>query len=512
MTRSFLAMLLAFAMTFALMVLPQPAAADANKFVRLGLGKTMVVRLPANARDVLVGDPKIADVVVRTANTAYLFAKGVGQTNAFFFDASGRQILNLNIDVGIDGQALQELLRKAVPNAQINVDTVNNNVILGGTAPNAADAQRAVDLAQAFVQSNPSSSSGGSSGGGSSGGGSSGGSSGGAAISASPSSGSSGPSATIVNNIAITGNDQVMIRVRVVEMNREVLKQFGISTAALLQSGGLKIGFANTNDFKLNGNMDPGAFLPRNCISLNCFIGGGLNTAFSSDGNTLDSVLKAYERDQLTRTLAEPTLTAISGESAKFLAGGEFPIPVSQQNNTTTIEYKPFGVGLGFAPVVMSEGRISMKISTEVSEPTPLNSFTLGSANTDATLDIPGLKVRRAETTVELPSGGSMVMAGLIQEDTKQALAGMPGIKDLPVLGTLFRSRDYKSNETELVVIVTPYVVKPVNESKLATPLDNYNTPSDRQTIIWGRLNKIYGAQNQQPKGVYHGNVGYIVE
>jgi pilus assembly protein CpaC len=232
----------------------------------------------------------------------------------------------------------------------------------------------------------------------------------------------------------------------------------------------------------------------------------GLGSSFVGNGVQIDDLIKAYERDGLIRTLAEPTLTAISGENAKFLAGGEFPIPVAQDNDRTTIEFKPFGVGLGFTPVVMSEGRISMRITSEVSETTPENAI-----RTDR-LTIPGLKVRRAETTVELPSGGSMVMAGMIQERTKQDLNGIPGVKDLPVLGALFRSRDYLSNETELVVIVTPFIVAPVNENKLTTPLDTLNLASDRQTILWGRLNRMYGVQGGGAKGVYQGNVGFIVE
>ncbi len=212
----------------------------------------------------------------------------------------------------------------------------------------------------------------------------------------------------------------------------------------------------------------------------------------------------------MLRTLAEPTLTAISGESAKFLAGGEYPVPVGADDNEVKIEFKPFGVGLGFTPVVMSEGQISMRINTEVSELSNENAITIASGTDEIT--IAALKVRRAETTVEIPSGGSLVMAGLIQDTVKQHINGIPGLKNLPVLGTLFRSRDFQSDQTELVVIVTPYVVSPVNEKQLATPFERFNTPTDRQTILFGRLNKIYGIAGDGPKGTYHGNVGYIVE
>jgi pilus assembly protein CpaC len=445
--------------------LPPYAQADESRFVRLGLNKSMVIRLPTASRDVLLGNPAIVDAVVRTRNTAYLFAKSVGQTNAFFFDADGRQILSLDIEVALDGKALQRLIDRAIPGSRITVDTVNSNVILSGTAANAAEARRAVDLATAFL--------GGSSG-------------------TTASAGGGGGSGNVINNIAIIGKEQVMLRVRIAELQRDVLKQFGIDTRALFSSGGLTVGFLNANPFTVNGPLTRAD--------------AGLGGSFVGKGVEIDALVRAYERDGLIRTLAEPTLTAISGENAKFLAGGEFPIPVAQDDDRTTIEFKPFGVGLGFTPVVMSEGRISMRITSEVSETTAENAV-----RTDR-LTIPGLKVRRAETTVELPSGGSMVMAGMIQERTKQDLDGVPGVKDLPVLGTLFRSRDYLSNETELVVIVTPFIVSPVNENKLATPLDSLNVASDRQAILWGRLNRMYGVQGSGPKGVYRGDVGFIVE
>ncbi|HEX3216314.1 MAG TPA: type II and III secretion system protein family protein [Aestuariivirgaceae bacterium] len=490
-----------------LIIAPASAGADDSRFVRLGLNKSMVIRLPTATRDVLLGNPAIVDAVVRTQNTAYLFAKSVGQTNAFFFDAEGRQILSLDIEVALDGKALQKLISRAIPGSRITVDTVNSNVILGGTAANAAEARKAVDLATAFVNGSSGGSTGGSAGAAAAGGatasaagGSNGGGSGG------------GNTGVIINNIVIIGKEQVMLRVRVAELQRDVLKQFGIDTRALFSSGGLTVGFLNVNPFTINDSLNGGLQTLANPL-----MGGvagtspvtaatGLGSSFVGNGVQIDDLIKAYERDGLIRTLAEPTLTAISGENAKFLAGGEFPIPVAQDNDRTTIEFKPFGVGLGFTPVVMSEGRISMRITSEVSETTPENAI-----RTDR-LTIPGLKVRRAETTVELPSGGSMVMAGMIQERTKQDLNGIPGVKDLPVLGALFRSRDYLSNETELVVIVTPFIVAPVNENKLTTPLDTLNLASDRQTILWGRLNRMYGVQGGGAKGVYQGNVGFIVE
>jgi len=214
------------------------------------------------------------------------------------------------------------------------------------------------------------------------------------------------------------------------------------------------------------------------------------------------------ERVGVLRTLAEPTLTAITGESAKFLAGGEFPVPTGRdRDGNITIEFKPFGVGLGFTPVVLSGGRISMKVSTEVSELSSQGAVTLG------TISIPALKVRRAETTVELPSGGSLVMAGLIQESLKQTINGFPGIKDVPILGSLFRSRDFQNSETELVVIVTPYIVKSVARDKLVRPDKGFEVASDMETIFMGQLHKIYGVRGRPlPRGAYRGGVGFIIE
>jgi pilus assembly protein CpaC len=231
------------------------------------------------------------------------------------------------------------------------------------------------------------------------------------------------------------------------------------------------------------------------------------SVGWTSPNNRANAIIRALEQDGLIRTLAEPTLTAISGETANFLAGGEFPIPISQDDSKISVEFKPFGVGLSFTPVVMSEGRISMKVSTEVSELTNEGAIILD------TLSIPGLKVRRANTTIELPSGGSLVIAGLLSDDTKQAMNGYPGLKNLPVLGNLFRSRDFIKKETELVIIVTPYTVNPVARNKLARPDEGFASSTDLRANLLGRLNKVYGNKPARaPKCCYQGDVGFIIE
>jgi pilus assembly protein CpaC len=439
---------------------------DGGTFLRLGLNKSKVVTLPGPARDVLVGNPDIVEVVVRTQNTAYLFARAAGQTNAYFFDENGRQIMALDIEVSQDTAVLNQLIQRTIPGSQITVDTIGNHVVLGGVAKNAAEAKTAMDLAGRFA----------------------------------------GGEANVMSTVSITGRDQVMLRVRIAEVQRDVVKALGIDIQQLAVKGteflvtGGTTGFASGQS--LFGSAATG--FAGGASGSRGFVGG----SFDNSDVVFDGFLQAMERDGLLRTLAEPTLTAISGESAKFLAGGEIPIRtgISCEEGgvgcVPTVEYKPFGVGLGFTPVVLTEGRISLKISTEVSE--------IGSEG--GTRDNPSFKVRRADTTVELPSGGSMVMAGLIQEKTKQEIDGVPGMKDLPVLGALFRSRDYQSQQTELVVIVTPFIVDSVHDKQLATPLDGLNIATDRQTILFGHLHKVYGVTGQAPKGGYHGSVGFIVE
>jgi pilus assembly protein CpaC len=429
---------------------------DRSKFIRLGVGKSMVIRLPAATKDVIVGNPGIVDAVVRTQNRAYLFGRTLGQTNVFFFDAEGRQILSLDIEVARDPLALQNLLDRAMPGTRITVDTMNENIVLGGVAANPAEAQKAMDLASQVV----------------------------------------GDPKKVLSTIAVTGREQVMLKVRVAEMQRNILKQLGVDLEAAFSVGKFDAFLESLTPFSLN--------------SIGALNDSSHSFSFGTDDNYVEATITALERDGMLRTLAEPTLTAISGESAKFLAGGEYPVPVGADDNEVKIEFKPFGVGLGFTPVVMSEGLISMRINTEVSELSNENAITVASGSDEIT--IAALKVRRAETTVELPSGGSMIMAGLIQDTVKQHINGIPGLKNLPILGTLFRSRDFQADQTELVVIVTPYVVSPVNEKQLVTPFERFNTPTDRQTILFGRLNKVYGIAGDGPKGTYHGNVGYIVE
>jgi pilus assembly protein CpaC len=439
----------------------ESAAESDGHFLRIGLNKSIVIRLPAKAHDVIVGNPEIVDAVVRSKNTAYLFARSVGQTNIFFFDEGGQQILNLDLEVTVDVTALRHLLERSIPGTKITADSVNNSIVLAGTAPNAAEAKLAEDLARKFITR---------------------------AVANLPSD--SGESSWVINNIKVTGEDQVMLKVRIVEVQRSVLKQFGVDLQALFSVG--KFAFNLASLTQVGGAID--AITPDT----------GYKGVYNDGSTTIAGVIRAMEQDGVLKTLAEPNLTAVSGQSAKFHAGGEIPYRTCDSSTVITnctITFRDFGVSLGFTPVVLSEGRINLKVSTEVSE---IAALTVGG--------FPTLDTRSAETVIELPSGGSMMLAGLIKDTTRQLVDGTPGLKKLPVLGALFRSRDYTSNQTELVVIVTPYLVGSVAEEQLATPADRLNTPTDRQTILLGRLNKVYGTAGENPDGVYHGNVGFIVE
>jgi pilus assembly protein CpaC len=289
-------------------------------------------------------------------------------------------------------------------------------------------------------------------------------------------------------------------------MARAIIKQMGVDMSATLNYGTAVVNFNNTNPFTAYG---------RPLVADNT-----LKAAF---GSSVTATLRAMESAGVARTLAEPNLTAISGESATFIAGGEFPIPAGYSCDPTThvcttqISFKKFGISLNFTPVVMTEGRISLRVMTEVSELSNDNSLTLSQSVTASTVNsvtIPSIKVRRAETTLEIPSGGSMAMAGLIQEQTKQAVNGFPGLTQLPILGSLFRSRDFLNNQTELMVLVTPYIVRAVSQKDLSRPDDGFAAASDPQADLLGSINRIYGVpgRNTEPARNYRGSYGFITD
>ena len=437
------------------------------RFLSLGIGKSIVIDLPREIKDVLVADPKVANAVVRSTQRAYIIGAAVGQTNIVFFDSTGAQIAAYDIAVKRDLNGVRAALKQSLPNSDVQVEGVGDGVVLSGTAASPIEAQQAADIAARLVGGNEK----------------------------------------VVNSIAVRGRDQVMLKVTVAEVTRSIIKQLGIDLTANLNYGTAVVNFNNSNPFTALG---------RPLVSSN-----GTQTSFGGT-SSVTATLRAMESAGVVRTLAEPNLTAISGESATFIAGGEFPVPAGYSCDpvtrvcTTQISFKKFGISLNFTPVVMTEGRISLRVMTEVSELSNDNSITLTQAlggNSTNSLTIPSIKTRRAETTLEIPSGGSMAMAGLIAEQTKQAINGLPGLSQLPVLGTLFRSRDYVNNQTELMVLVTPYVVRAVAQKDLSRPDDGFASASDPQADLLGSINRIYGVPGRVEKARnYRGTYGFITD
>jgi pilus assembly protein CpaC len=297
----------------------------------------------------------------------------------------------------------------------------------------------------------------------------------------------------------------VMLKVTVAEVQRSIIKQLGVDLSASMNYGTAVVNFNNTNPFTANG----GPLVSGNSVTTSALTKAGLPS--------VTATLRAMESAGVVRTLAEPNLTAISGESATFIVGGEFPFPTGVTCQTTaagsvgqcapSIAFKKFGISLNFTPVVLTEGRISLRVMTEVSEVAIENSINIGG------ITVPSISTRRAETTLEIPSGGSMAMAGLIQEQTKQAVNGMPGIDQVPILGQLFRSQDFVNNQTELMVLVTPYVVRAVAQKELSRPDDGFAPASDIQSALLGQINRIYGISGRvEQVGIYQANFGFIID
>jgi pilus assembly protein CpaC len=454
-----------------------------HRRLALALNKAAVVELDADARDVLVSNPLIVDAVVRSPRRIFLLAQKTGQTNAFFFDAQGHQLLAVDIRVEKDVTDLSSMIHDEMPDSAVHVNSLNGNVVLSGTVQSQGDATRVADLAGRFA--------------------------------ADPEKPGDPP--RLVNMLRVKGGEQVMLKVRVAEVQRQIAKQFGFNVSAGGLLGSVPMAFASDNQFALLGRAlsdIAGAQVGDVCAF-------GTKSLPGATCNPAEATLKALERVGLLHTLAEPNLTAVSGETAKFLAGGEFPVPASRdRDGNVTVVFKQFGVGLSFTPVVLGPGRISMQISSEVSELTNVGAFVQpggttvvnGQTVTTQGLTIPALDVRRAETTVELPSGGSFAIAGLMQHTTKQTIDAFPGLKEMPVLGALFRSRDFQNDETELVVVISAYLVKPNREDKFAVPTDGFAPPSDLQTIIHGKINATDTNTPVPPKNaVSQGPTGYIV-
>jgi len=437
------------------------------RFLSLGVGKSVIIDLPRDVKDVLVADPKIANAVIRSPQRAYIIGSAVGQTNVVFFDADGQQIASYDIAIKRDLNGIRAALKQMLPAAGVQAEGVGDSVMLTGSVSTPIEAQQAGDVAARLA----------------------------------------GGADKVVNSIVVRGRDQVMLKVSVAEVQRSVIKQLGIDLSASMNYGTAVVNFNNTNPFTANN----GPLVGGNGLAASALNKAGVPS--------VTATLRAMESAGVVHTLAEPNLTAISGESATFISGGEFPIPTGVTCQTTTagaigqcvqtVSFKKFGISLNFTPVVLTEGRISLRVMTEVSEISQENALQGGAGGTT----IPSVKTRRAETTLEIPSGGSIAMAGLIQEQTKQAVNGLPGVDQIPLLGQLFRSQDFINNQTELMVIVTPYIVRAVAQKELSRPDDGFAPASDAQSALFAQMTRIYGVSGRvEPVGNYQPNFGFIID
>jgi len=458
---------------------------SAHQRIKLGLNKSRVIDLPRDAYDILVANPAVADAVTRTARRIYLFGKTVGETNIFVFGPNGEQVASLEIQVERDVTGLEGYLKRFLPESDIRAELINDNVVLTGTVETPLDAKRAEELAQLLVSGGEATT-------------------GQYAMTAAGGNAAGGVdinnpdqqrrTSRIVNMLKIVGEDQVTLKVTVAEVSRSVMKQLGVNL----------IGAGNVDGISWSALSET---YP------------GLGKSLSDSNLTLQqwqlsSYLRAMEQSGVMKTLAEPTLTAVSGEKATFRVGGEFNLlseTSNEERDDGSLERKythrqiEYGIGLEFLPVVLSPGRISLKVRTSVSEPTVEGSISSHDSN------IISIRKRLADTTIELPSGGSMMIAGLVRDDVRQVANGLPGLSKIPVLGSLFRSRDFVRNETELVIIVTPYLSKPVARTALAKPDDNFNPAGDGAGMFLNRVNRVYGVmKTDKPAGRYHGVVGFI--
>ena len=437
---------------------PAPAAAQPKAYstgnyrptteVQLSVGEGQMINLPRNVASIWTSNPKVADVYVNSARQINLFGKDFGEATVIATASDGSVVYGANVRVSQNLPSINDVLKAALPESNVRVLTVGQTAILQGTVASPEDASFAAQLASS--QLNPG---------------------------VDMSKDSSGCKICVINRLKVSTPLQVTLKVRIAEVNRSVLKQWGVNLLAST-NGKFQFGLMQGSGISLPpvGSNDPN-FVPK---IIRSDIGGTLSGVGKLLGMDIVSSLDIAAEDGLVSILAEPNLTALSGETASFLAGGEFPIPISQALGAVTIEYKQYGVGLAFTPIVLADGRISMRVRPEVSELSDAGSIKLNG------FVVPALTTRRAETTVELGSGQSFMIAGLLRNTANNSIDKTPYLGDLPVLGSLFRSTKFQKQESELVVIVTPYLVRPVS-TQMATPTDGYRVPDDIQRDWMGQ-------------------------
>lgn len=434
-------------------------AVGATRILEIVVNKSMIIDLPIDASEVIVSHPETATVVMRSKRRAVIQAVSTGATNVFFLDANGGRISVVDLTVNQGGLGLDSVLARLIPNSNISAEVVkaeaggffsfeNTRVILSGSVQSEDDSNKAFEIAAQFT----------------------------------------GDEENVANLLTISGAQQVSLKVTIAEVQRDTIKQLGIEL-----SGSATIGSSTTT---FTGKP---AFGGASGVSS----GSSLGATLGGSGFNISATLKALERRGAVRTLAEPTLTAISGQKAKFLVGGEFPIPSGVDNGVITFRQKEFGVGLEFTPTVKSNGIIALQLDTFVSDLTTEGGVVISG------ITLPGTTERKASTSVELQSGSSLAIAGMIQEKSRQQLNEFPGLGKLPILGALFRSRDFIRSQTELVILVTPTLAR-VN-TDLELPTDTFQFASDAETIFLGRMEKLYSVGGKSG-GNYNGSVGFVLD
>ena len=445
------------------------------------INKSQILRVDVPFTDLLVGNEEIADVLPLTNRTIYVLGKSLGSTSLSIYGPGKRLIAIVDLMVTYDVQGLKSRLFDLFPEEEIEVRGVNDSVILSGTVSSPEKLTQALAVSDRYAPGR------------------------------------------VTNLLSVNGSQQVLLAVRFVEMKRTLVKEFGLNTRLLFDAGNkLAVGASSGAIAKADSilTVDPVNQLinsPSAVAPVTSFLAGALGLSTGNFAMTLD--LDALEKKGLLKTLAEPNLIALSGDTASFLAGGEFPIPVDQEDGRTTIEFKPFGVSLSFTPTVIGKDLINLVVSPEVSAIDLTTAVLIGTG--PGSFSVPGLTTRRATTTVELRDGQSFAIAGLIQSDFTDTVNQVPGLGDVPIIGALARSSEFNRQETELVIIVTPYLVKPAPAGALITPADNFVPPSDTDIFMFGRVEasasgippkpsgQILGAQSG---GGIDGRYGYILK
>ena len=484
----------------------QTAAATATgSTFRQGLAATMsvplyksgVLRLDVPAARISVGNAQIADILILRSTQLYVLGKSLGSTNVMLWDRSDQLIGTVEVEVTHDMESLKAKLHELLPNDEIMVYSAQRNIVLSGQVSNVASMEAAVRIAEGYlseskvakgqqVESTEDTK-----------------------VSGSQAFADGGKTATepqVINLMQIGGGQQVMLEVKVAEIARSELRRIESKMAFLSKGSSWSYGGVSGND-SLPGLFNPGnteapGILPGIANSIN---DKGLFAQYLSDDFLFSLALNAAKEDGLAKILAEPTLTTLTGQEAEFLSGGEFPIPVPQDFGTTTIEFKDFGVGLRFLPIVLGDGVINLKVNISVSELDDTNSLIIrgeseGGIATSAFF-VPSLRKRSAEATYELRDGQTIGVAGLINENLREVVNKFPGLGDLPVLGALFRSQSFIKGETELMILITPRLAKPIDPTRLTLPTDAFVEPSDADFYLLGSMEGVKPASSNNNGG-----------